>query len=91
LSESGPYLSRIVCRPAERFYEYKKQRLAGSTIHSAADQPPVIDKSCLNGTSKVDDVITASAKVLWFTAQRDQNRTPEKFVEYMATAVFPAS
>jgi len=91
LSNDGPFWNRIVCRPAERFYDYAAQNRAGPDVHSQADQPPVIDRSCLSSNRQVDDVITASAHVLWFTDKQDQERTPEKFVEYLERRVFPAS
>lgn len=91
LADNGPFWNRIVCRPAERFYDYAAQNQAGPDVHAQADQPPVIDRSCFGNNRQVDDVITASAKVLWFTNKQDQDRTPEKFVEYLERRVFPAS
>lgn len=87
---SGPFEPRIVCRPAEHFHDYAEQKRAGPDVHSSADQPPKIDASCFAADRSVDDAVTASANILWFTSARDTERTPESFVQYLATRVFPA-
>lgn len=77
---NGTFAPRIVCAPARHFYEYNEQDSDG---HSAADALPALDSTCKPG-AKIDDVITATAKIIWHI---EQKRPEDEFIHYLETSV----
>jgi hypothetical protein len=78
----GPFNALVVCRSPSRYYDYSQQT---KKSHGKADYPPELDPVCNNPKRPVDDIITASAMVLYYL----NHPNPEAFGQYMATRVFP--
>lgn len=90
---NGPFRPRVVCRAPSAYYDYQEQNLplrnaegrTGSDAHKAADFRPALDPSCRMADRKVDDIITASAAVLYYVRRGDA----AGFRRYLETRVFP--
>lgn len=71
------FTSKVSCAPATHFYEYNSQ---SGGHHSAADAPPALDAATCRPGVPVDDVITATARVIW----QINHKVPEdSFIEYL--------
>lgn len=89
----GPYTARVVCERPAVYYNYVTQNRSSpddngaikDDPHGAADGRPELDSSCLAPGRKVDDIITASAIVLYYLDHPDQ----QAFETYLRTRVFP--
>ena len=82
-TEKTKYCSpRISCTEIRRFSDYSQQ---SGTKHGKADKNPAWDASCLNSDRKVDDPITAGAKVL---AMFEDGSSAERISNYLSTKVF---
>lgn len=86
VAEKGPFTSKVVCRFPTDYFDYSVQTDGQSEkVHGAADKPPQsIDTSCREGR-QTDDVVTASAAILWHL---DEKKTSEEFVSYLKDHVF---
>jgi hypothetical protein len=86
VNEKGPFTSKVVCRFPTDYFDYRVQTDGQSEkVHGAADKPPErIDDSCRRDP-QTDDVVTASAAVLWHL---DEKKTSEEFVRYLQDHVF---
>ena len=83
----GPFVSRVACAYPTAYFNYRQQ----SKAHAMADTPPVRGSSCDDdprtetpGDPQTDDVVTASAMVLWHI----ENGTPQTFTDYLVSRVF---
>ena len=56
----GPLVAEVVCRPVRQFTSFVVQ---DEDRHGEADRPPSLHPSC-EGSSPIDDAVTASAKAL---------------------------
>jgi hypothetical protein len=91
----GPFIPRVVCSAPTRFYDYEVQNLEteddnGNVLedpHAVADKRPEQMIGCDDRLRPVDDVITASAAVIYFT--RPENVNAQAFNSYIASCVFP--
>lgn len=73
--ETGPFEPLVVCRRASDFFDYSNQE---TEVHSEADHVPST-RGC--GTdAPIDDVVTASAVLLWHL---EQGRPASEFVAYL--------
>jgi len=59
---NGPFQAVVLCQPIASFYSFSDQT---SRRHGPADKPPSLDSSCLRPDRQIDDVITASARIIW--------------------------
>jgi hypothetical protein len=92
----GPFLPGVVCRAPAAYYDYEIQNNGqandnGQIVddpHGAADLPPRLHESCGNPLRQVDDIVTASAAVLYFT-RRDREPDAAGFRRYLENCVFP--
>ncbi|HYE29124.1 MAG TPA: hypothetical protein VEA61_12970 [Allosphingosinicella sp.] len=86
VDERGPFSSRVVCRFPTDYFDYSVQTDGLSEkIHQAADKPPQqIDDTCRD-RPQTDDVVTASAAVLWHLAEK---KPADTFVQYLTERVF---
>jgi hypothetical protein len=84
--EQGPFTSKVVCRFPTDYFDYGVQTANQSEkIHGASDKPPAtIDPSCKN-KAQTDDVVTASAAILWHLRE---NKSDDAFIEYLVDRVF---
>jgi len=74
--------SRIDCAPIKKYLTYQGQ---DKEKHGASDTfPIVVNKNCI--ASEIDDPVTATAKILWYLNQPDDN--VEKFITYLKQSVF---
>ncbi|HEX8380890.1 MAG TPA: hypothetical protein VF619_10125 [Allosphingosinicella sp.] len=85
--QSG-FVSKVVCAYPTNYFNYREQK---SKRHKKADRPPLRDASCnddprtaAENDPQTDDVITASAMVLWHL----ENGTPKSFRKYLVDRVF---
>ena len=86
VSEKGPFSSKVVCRFPTDYFDYRVQTDGQSEkIHQAADKPPQKINSTCRDRPQADDVVTASAAVLWHLAEK---KSAETFVQYLADHVF---
>ncbi|GAA0278232.1 hypothetical protein GCM10009127_18960 [Alteraurantiacibacter aestuarii] len=84
----GPYIPRITCEIPRAVYDYEAQTAAGADIHDAADHDPMhIDASCTDQDRKVDDPLTASARVIAFIRSPQPDRAA--FERYLRSQYFP--
>lgn len=91
----GPFEARVVCQAPSAYYDYEAQNRdtpddvgnRPEDPHAVADFAPTLHESCSNAQRSVDDVITASAAILYFA----QLPTPDvvAFRRYLETRVFP--
>lgn len=89
----GPFRPRSVCAAPSIYYDYQQQAYPtpddfGNITddpHGAADFPPELDRTCRDPKRHVDDVITASAAMLYYVRRPD----PAAFKKYIETRVFP--
>ncbi|HYI41196.1 MAG TPA: hypothetical protein VE053_12850 [Allosphingosinicella sp.] len=84
----GGFVSKVVCAYPTAYFNYREQK---SKAHGKADRPPVRDSSCDDDPRtpapddpQTDDVITASAMILWHL----ENGSPESFERYLVDRVF---
>jgi hypothetical protein len=85
--DSG-FVSKVVCAYPTDYFNYREQK---SKKHGKADRPPLRDASCdddprtpAKNDPQTDDVITASAMVLWHL----DNGTRESLRDYLVSRVF---
>jgi hypothetical protein len=92
----GPFAPLVVCSRPSLYYDYEVQNLPmrddeGNITedpHGKADFPPTLDRSCKDlRTRSVDDIITASAVVLYYVHPGRKNET--EFMTYLENRVFP--
>ncbi len=86
----GPFTPRVVCTYPTSYFDYGQQT---KELHGPSDKPPVRDASCdddartqARDDPQTDDVVTASAMILWFLDQREDRE--EAFMRYLAERVF---
>jgi len=92
----GPFLPGVVCRAPSAYYDYQEQNLHEPNDnqeivddpHGAADLPPRLHESCKDPLRQVDDLVTASAAVLFFT-RPGRAPDPQGFRRYLESCVFP--
>jgi hypothetical protein len=93
----GPFEPWVVCSRPSAYYDYEEQNLAepddeGNVVedpHAKADFAPRLDPNCKDPKNRAaDDVITASAAVLYYT--RPEHKNEKAFIDYLATWVFPS-
>jgi hypothetical protein len=84
----GGFVSKVVCAYPTAYFNYREQK---SKLHSKADRPPVRDSSCDDdprtaapNDPQTDDVVTASAMVLWHL----ENGTRDSLRDYLVRRVF---
>ncbi|MEE9433325.1 MAG: hypothetical protein V3V15_03705 [Sphingorhabdus sp.] len=89
---TGPFEAVFACKPIKKFYSYGNQT---SATHGVADVPPKkSDPGCTAPNRSVHDVITASAKVIWFvtnTTGANRGQMEDKLVRYLEDRVFNLS
>jgi hypothetical protein len=85
-SDDLNHIGRVDCSPVKGFLSYSKQN---SDKHGEADVFPLhISLNCFGDKEdKVDDIVTASAKALWYVQQASQ-KSEGDFLNYLQTKVF---
>lgn len=69
-----PIESRIICRPVMVYRTIERR-------HSDGDHLPTLDESCLSPeTRRIDDPITASARLLWMMQERRPTADVQRYV-----------
>lgn len=80
------FSARVDCSPIKGFLSYSKQ---DSDKHNEADVFPLhISENCFRDSAdKVDDIVTASAKAIWYVQQHG-NKNEDDFLNYLKSSVF---
>lgn len=91
-----PFAPLVVCSYPTAYYDYGAQT---KEQYGPSDKPPARDPSCDDdprtarpNDPQTDDVVTASAMILWFLQQEGPQE--EAFLQYLTDRVFgttPAS
>ncbi len=89
------FSSLVVCGRVFKFFNYASQMEINDAAHEGADMEPYLDSSCSESNDQdrndveqeatVDDVITASAMVLWHLKKGNK----DDFMKYLEISVFP--
>ena len=84
LPARGPFDPQVVCSPPRAFYVYQDQ-VGETDVHKPADAVPSLHENCLAEDRSIDDVVTASAKAIYFMRNSDR----DAFLVFLEEAVFP--
>lgn len=79
-------VSKVECLPIEQFYNYAMQ---DEKKHTSSDRLPIsIADSCKKSDRVIDDVITATAKTLWYISHANDPDNQSALMQYLENSVF---